>query len=119
MDPIPCWYAAYTLPRHEKAVAEQLARSLIETYVPLYRAVRGWRGRRAEVDLPLFPSYVFVRISLTEHLKVLRHPSVVRFISFNGKPARLPNEEIGLLQKSLAACHAEPYPFFTRGKRVR
>jgi len=47
----PLWYAAYTLPRHEKAVAEQLGPRHIETYLPLYLSVRRWAQRRALVVL--------------------------------------------------------------------
>ena len=36
----PPWYAAYTLPRHEKAVAEHLAFRQVETYLPLYLSAR-------------------------------------------------------------------------------
>ena len=39
----PPWYAAYTLPRHEKAVAEHLAFRQVETYLPLYLSARQWK----------------------------------------------------------------------------
>ncbi len=35
----PQWYAAYTLPRHEKAVADRLVQQTVESYLPLYSAV--------------------------------------------------------------------------------
>src|SRR5437879_13861765 len=41
--------SAYTLPRHEKAVAEHLAFRKVETYLPLYLSARRWAGRRALV----------------------------------------------------------------------
>src|SRR6202022_2997167 len=49
----PRWYAAYTLTRHEKAVADRLVQQRVESYLPLYSAVRCWNHRRVEVDLPL------------------------------------------------------------------
>ena len=30
----PLWYVAYTYPRHEKAVADQLELRLVETFLP-------------------------------------------------------------------------------------
>src|SRR6266576_4937221 len=85
------WYAAYTCPRHEKAVARQLQEREIECFLPLYRAVRRWKDRRKEVDFVLFPSYVFVRLPAKYRLRLLQLPSVVRFVSFNGAPAVLPD----------------------------
>jgi transcription antitermination factor NusG len=116
----PCWYAAYTRARHEKRVAEQLEKRDIECFLPLYGAVHLWKDRRMRVELPLFPGYVFVRIPLEARLRVLELPSVVRFVSFNGRPAPLPAFEIETLRTGLAMrwC-AEPHPYLTVGQRVR
>ena len=111
------WHVAYTAHRHEKAVASQLAREL-ETYLPMYRSVRFWKGRRAEIDLPLFPNYVFVRFTFDERIKVLRHPSVVNILSFAGKPASLPDSEIELLRKATSLGQVGPHPLLAEGKRV-
>ena len=115
----PPWYAAYTLPRHEKAVAEQLAFRQVQTYLPLYLSARRWAGRRALVQLPLFPGYVFVRISARERIRVLEHPSVLRLVTFGGTPAPLPDGEIERLRAALELGKAEPFPFLIPGKRVR
>lgn len=113
------WYAVYTLPRHEKVIAERLIQKDVETYLPLYRAIHRWNRRRAEVDLPLFPGYVFVKISMVHKARVLSHPGVIRLVSFNGKPAHLPDQEIERLRSSLQICRAEPYPFLSVGRQVR
>lgn len=115
----PNWYAAYTKPRHEKNVAAQLGLREVETYLPLYRAIHNWNGRKAEVDLPLFPGYVFVKVPLTERVRVLEQPGVVRLVGVNGKATALPDEEMELLRSSLAFCKAEPYPFMVAGEKVR
>jgi transcription antitermination factor NusG len=113
------WYAIYTLPRHEKVIADRLILRDVETFLPLYRAVRRWNRRRAEVELPLFPGYVFVKIFLNHKVRVLSHPGVVGFVNFNGKPASLPDDEIETLRSALALCKAEPYPFLTAGREVK
>lgn len=113
------WYAAYTLPRHEKAVAEQLSIRQVETYLPLYLSARRWAGRRALVQLPLFPGYVFVRIRADERVRVLDHPGVLRLVTFNGRPAPLPDGEIDRLRVALELGNAEPFPFLVAGRRVR
>ena len=115
----PRWYAAYTCPRHEKSVAEQLTGRGVEFYLPLYETVSRWKDRRVRLSLPLFPGYVFVRIPLCERLHVLGVPSVVRLVGFNGRPAPLPEEEIESLRNGLSALRAEPYPFLKAGRHVR
>jgi len=114
------WYAAYTSPRHEKKVAQQMDGSSIQCFLPLYRSVRRWKDRRKELDLPLFPGYIFVRIALKDRLQVLQVPGVVQLVSFSGKPAAVPDREISALSKGLAGgLLAQPHPYLKIGKRVR
>ncbi len=88
------WYAAYTLSRHEKQVARQLEERQLDCFLPLYRSIHRWKDRRKQVELALFPGYVFVHIALKDRLQVLQLPSVVQFVTFNGKPAAVPESEI-------------------------
>jgi len=119
VDMRPHWYAAYTLPRHEKSVADRLKSQDVETYLHLYSLVRTWNRRRVEVELPLFPGYVFVRMIITDRVRVLAHPGVIRLVGFNGTAVALPDGEIERLRSSLATWKAEPYPFLTAGKQVK
>ena len=115
-----CWYATYTHARHEKKVAQQLAERGIEHFLPVYRSVRRWKDRRKELDLVLFPGYVFVRLSLAQRLRVLQLPGVVRFVSFNGQPASLPGNDIEALRNGLQqGIRAEHHPYLTVGRRVK
>lgn len=113
------WYAVYVVARHEKVVAEQLARRSVESFLPLYHAVRYWKKRRAEVNLPLFPSYLFVRIPASERLRVLEIPGVVHVVSSYGVPVAMPEEEIESLRMALQLRRSEPYPYLAAGRRVR
>ena len=115
----PAWYAAYTSPRHEKAAAEYLQRKSVEVFLPLYRANRNWNGRRAVVQLPLFPSYLFVRIRARDRLTVLEVPQVVRMVSFNGRLAQLPEAEIETLKTALQARNSRPHTYMPTGTRIR
>jgi len=114
------WYALYTCPRHEKRVAEQIERRSFSCFLPLYRSVRRWKDRRKELDLALFPGYVFVRMALANRLRVLQLPGVVRLVSFHGQPAALPTEEIEALQNRLSrGPKIEPHPYLRAGRRVQ
>ena len=114
------WYALYTCPRHEKCVAQQIEQRNISCFLPLYRSVRRWKDRRKQLDLALFPGYVFVRLALQDRIRVLQLPSAVRLVSFNGQPAALPEAEIEGLRERLSrgAC-LEPHPYLRVGRRVR
>jgi transcription antitermination factor NusG len=114
------WYALYTCPRHEKRVVQQIEQHRISCFLPLYRSVRRWKDRRKELELALFPGYVFVRIALPDRLRVLQLASVVRFVSFNGHPLPLPQDEMDALMTGLrSGVRAEPHPYLTVGRRVR
>lgn len=116
----PSWYVAYICVRHEKRVAEHLQRSGVESYLPLYRATHYWKRRRAEVELPLFPGYVFVRISLAERLRVLSVPSVVHLVGNGGIPLPLADEEIEAIRGCLfRGAQVEPAEYLRSGSRVR
>jgi len=114
------WYALYTCPRHEKCVAQQIEQRSIACFLPLYRSVRRWKDRRKELELALFPGYIFVHLALPDRLRVLQLPSAVRLVSFNGQPAVMPEAEIEQLRQRLArgGC-VEPHPYLRVGRRVR
>ena len=114
------WYAAYTCSRHEKRVAEQLHEREIESFLPTYRTARRWADRTKVVTIPLFPSYVFVRMQLSQRMRVLQLLGVVRFVGFNGSPTPLPDVDIEALRMALRneVC-MEPHPYLKVGSRVR
>jgi len=113
------WYAAYTCAQHEKRVAAELGVRELEHFLPLYSSARRWKDRRVNLELPLFPGYVFVRLALRDRLRVVQIPSVVRLVGFNGLPTALPDEEIEILRLGLCQnpC-AQPHPLLTVGRRV-
>ncbi len=114
------WYAAHVCSRHEKRVAQQLENSSLECFLPLYRSTHRWKDRRAIVSLPLFPGYVFARIQPADRLRVLTTPGVVRLVSFQGRPAPIPDEEIETLRNCFCRqATMEPHPYLAVGRRAR
>ena len=116
----PKWFAAYTTPRHEKAVVRQLDARHVESFLPLCRFPRRRKnGCRVTVEQPLFPGYVFVHIPDRESAKVLQAPGVLSIVSAGRHPAELPYSEIEALRLGLPHRRFEPYPYLTAGEKVR
>jgi transcription antitermination factor NusG len=92
------WYAVYTRPRFEKQVAQRLLEEGIEAYVPLIKTMRQWSDRKKMVEIPLFSSYVFVNIGRKHYDQVLQSFGVVKYITFEGKAATIPPEQINQLK---------------------
>jgi transcription antitermination factor NusG len=116
----PLWYVVYTNANHEKRVAQQLGQRSVEHLLPLYDSVRRWQDRRVHLQMPLFPGYVFVRFALRDRLQVLQIPSVAHLVSFNGRPAALPIEDIQTIQNCLNhGSQVEPHPYLQAGRRAR
>ena len=114
------WYAAYTRSHHEKSVAKHLAHKGIECFVPLYLTRHTWsHNRTAELQLPLFPNYVFVRIRRQFLLATLETPGIYSVISRGRDPEPLPNEVIRQLQAGVEANHLHPCAGTPIGTRVR
>jgi transcription antitermination factor NusG len=113
------WYAAYTAPRHEKSALQHLECRGVESFLPLYASARMWNGRRAVVQMPLFPGYLFVSIAPEQRTKVLQAPGVLNIVSSQGRLIPLPQGEVEALRAALGTRKMEPHPLLTRGKRVR
>ena len=92
------WYAVYTRPRAEKQAYERLLEQGIEAYLPLQKKLRQWSDRKKWVEVPLFTSYVFVRVNRYYYDTVLKTNGVVKYISFEGKAATIPQEQIDNLK---------------------
>src|SRR5262245_65103156 len=93
------WYAIQLRPRAEKMVALHLKDKGYEEYLPVYRSRRRWSDRVKEIELPLFPGYIFCKFDITNRLPVLVVPGVVS-ITGNGKtPLPIPEQQITAVQR--------------------
>jgi transcription antitermination factor NusG len=114
------WFAVVTTPQHEKAASRHLDFAGIETFLPTYESSRTWKNRqKVKVELPLFPTYLFVRIDQAERTRVLRTPGVRQLVGNSREPLCLPDREIEFLRTSLLEQKAEPHVGLIVGQRVR
>jgi transcriptional antiterminator RfaH len=81
------WCAVYTKPQKEELAELNLRQRGIKTFFPKLSLPKSARRKKQVVSL--FPSYLFVRLSLLseEHSYVAWCPGVKRLLTFNGTPA--------------------------------
>jgi transcription antitermination factor NusG len=114
------WFAVITTPQHEKAAFRHLDFGGIETFLPTYESSRVWKNRqKVTVVLPLFPTYLFVRIDREERTRVLRTPGVRQLVGNSREPLSVADREIEFLRSSILEKKAEPYADLIEGERVR
>jgi transcriptional antiterminator RfaH len=94
----PKWYAVYTNPRAEKQVFSRLTETGVETFLPLHKTFRIWSDRKKLVEKPLISSYIFVRVIPADFPKVYKTNGVVKFVTFEGQPASIPQKQIDNLR---------------------
>jgi Transcription termination factor nusG len=63
------WFAVCAAPSREEFVQAQLIAKQIRSFLLLYATARRWKnGVRREIQHPLLPGYVFVRLGSDERL---------------------------------------------------
>lgn len=113
------WYALAVRSNSEKHAAAGLQQNKIENFLPLYRSRRVWSDRIKELDLPLFPGYVFARFALPHKVPVLRSPYVTSIVGFGNGPAPVPDQQIDQIRILVASkLPVSPWPFLEADQRV-
>ena len=116
----PVWLAAYTTPRHEKAVAKHLQVREVEYFLPLLQSARKWKnGCKVSVEFPLFPSYIFVRTARRRASHLLNVPGLIALVGAGSVASAIPDAEMELLQRELPLRKYEPHPYLNAGSKVR
>ena len=114
------WVALYTASRHEKQVQRQLADKDTDAFLPLYNARREWKKRKSvDIDLPLFPNYVFARIAPGQRAAVLGTPGVFSIVGSSREAWELPARDVEALRSVASLRKLEPYPYLVVGERAR
>jgi transcription antitermination factor NusG len=114
------WFALQTKPRNEKQVERLLTNKGYECCLPIYRQKRRWSDRVIEIDIPLFPMYIFCRFSPSAVGKAISTPGVTRIIGFGGQYAEVELEEIKALQLlAQSDLLREPWAYVPYGSLVQ
>jgi transcription termination/antitermination protein NusG len=112
------WYVLFVRSNQEKRVALSLNERGIELFLPCYPSVRQWKDRRVNLERPLFPGYVFVRLPFLERMKVIMVPNVVALVGTRNSPSVISEHEIAWIKQGLEHGKATPHEYLEVGERV-
>lgn len=118
------WYLILTKPNQEQVALENLERQSFEAYLPRLQVCRRRQKRHQWVCEPMFPRYLFIRLSL-EHddwgpIRSTR--GVITMVRFGGLPARIPDTLVNALRENEIASSSQcgdAIPEFKSGSVVR
>jgi transcriptional antiterminator NusG len=113
------WFAIWTRSRHEQVVREQLAQKHIDAFLPTITKWSRWKDRKKKIDWPLFPGYCFARFNPDNALAILKCSGVVNIVSFEGKPAPIPDYELDSIRLLVSSdLQFDPCPMIKEGMLV-
>ena len=115
----PQWFALWTRSRHEQVVRDQLERKTIDAFLPTITRWSRWKDRKKKIDWPLFPGYCFARFDPADALPILKCTGVVNIVSFDGKPAPIPDYELDSVRLLVGSeLQYDPCPMIREGMMV-
>jgi transcription antitermination factor NusG len=113
------WYAVRVKPNFEQTTARWLATKGYEQLSPTYRIRRRWSDRVKEVDVPLFPGYIFCRFHPLDRVPIISSPGVISIVSFGKNLAVVDDSEIASLRAVLnSKLGPQPWPFLKTGRKI-
>ena len=100
------WHVIYTKSKWEKKVDELLMQKGYESWCPVQKQERRWSDRKKIIEVPLFRSYVFIKVAKEDYSRILATAGVVNFLYFEKKPAIIREAEIEEIKKYLGLSTA-------------
>ena len=106
------WCIVYTRPNAEKRICTELSKMSIKTYLPIQKVSKSNR----ELEMPLFPNYLFVNVNKAQTWAVLNVVGVVKYLEGDNKrPIEVPEKEIEQVKSNeLVLCQ-----LFENNKKVQ
>ena len=118
-DPIG-WNVLRTRSRQEKVVEKCLEQKQITVYLPKMVQTRQWKTRRAEVELPLFPGYVFVKPKQEQVYTLNFIPGTCGLVMQRNKPGLVYERELTAIRMLLSTeTPVDVHPGLMPGMRVK
>ncbi len=114
------WYALQIQSRLGRIASVSLRGKGYEEFLPLYASRHRWSDRVKQVELPLFPGYLFCRFDPYSRLvPVLSTPGVIGIVGAGKKPVPVSEEEIEAVRRIIrSGLPAQPWHSLGVGSRV-
>ena len=114
------WYAIQVQSRLGSVASATLRGKGYEEFLPLYRSRRRWSDSMKQLELPLFPGYLFCRFDVNDRLlPILTVPGVIGIVGAGKTPIPVDDEEIEAIRAVLrSGLAAQPWPFLQVGSKV-
>jgi transcription antitermination factor NusG len=114
------WFAILTKTGREKNATLLLENSGFECYLPVSKSSRKWSDRTKEMEVPLFPGYLFCRMNPNDRLPVLITPGVVQIVGTGKTPTPIEEQEIAAIQRvGSSGLSTMPWPYLQVGQVAR
>ena len=98
---------------------QQLERKRVDAFLPTITRWSRWKDRKKKVDWPLFPGYCFARFDPADALSIVKCTGVVNIVSFEGKPAPIPEYELESIRLLVGSeLQFDPCPLIHEGMMV-
>ena len=112
------WFALQVKCGRESMCAQILRYKGYEEFLPL--GIVGVSGRPTLAPTPLFPGYLFCRLSAQVYGPIVTTPGVIRVLGFGGIPSPVSEAEIENLQRLVDSNHpTSRWPYVALGQLVR
>ena len=113
------WFALRVRSNCEKTVALSLDGKGYEQFLPSYPKRSRRAGPVKEIDVPLFPGYVFSAFDVNHRLPILTTPGVVHIVGVGQVPEPINPEELLAIRRFVASgMKVDPWPFLKMGESV-
>jgi transcription antitermination factor NusG len=113
------WHALHVRSNFERIVFSQLQEKGYTLFLPTYRVRRQWSDRVKQIDVPLFPGYVFCRLDAQYRIPIITTPGVVQIVGCGRQPVAISEDEIAAVRAvTNSTLPYMPWSEFTIGRPV-
>jgi len=114
------WFAIMARTGREKSSTLLLENAGYECLLPVSKYTRHWSDRKKEVEVPLFPGYLFCRMDPCNRLPVLMTPGVIQIVGAGKTLIPVQEEEIVAIQRVVRnGLVTMPWPYLQVGQVAR
>lgn len=114
------WFAIRVRSATEKTVNLHLENAGYESFLPVAKCTHRWSDGTEEVEVPLFPGYLFCRMNPRHRQPILQASGVIQIFGVGEEPIPAEEEEIAAIQRvAKSGLASMPWPYLRVGHTAR